>query len=232
MPEFQKRGIQGRQGVVIAGVHPLSGFQTQTWAPVSPRVTFNDRSQIGFTGIPNGRIVHLDETGYVEPGLPTNLIFTMPLIVQSNGSGVGTIPQTAVYGKQTPYLSMLPGPNPGLNLVPMCTGYEFMSTEYMLQEEGATYIPGRTALTAIFDLNDPAVAGLIIPLTQPDEICLGIVSAPPGVPRQRFDPVALLHGTPNNERGVSGKNEPGLTFWGWPLPAGILVKVPEEGGSS
>jgi hypothetical protein len=227
---FVKKGIKGRQGIVIGGPIPLFGYQVQFWAPISPAVTFNDRSLIGFTGIPDGRIVHLNVDGLVEPGLPTNVKFTMPLMVQSEGAGYSTLPTTAVYGTQTPYMSLLPGQSPNINLLPMCAGYEFLSTEYEPEE---SYIPGRTPLTATYSLTDPAIAGVIRPLTEPNEICIGFVSSPPGTPRMKFNPAGFVpgQGYPNPQRSVTGKNEPGLSFWGHPLPAGIMVE-PESPPSS
>jgi hypothetical protein len=228
---FVKKGIKGRQGIVISGPIPIVGYQTQFQAPISPAVTFNDRSQVGFTGIPDGRIVHLNVDGYVEPGLPTDVKFTMPLMVQSEGAGYSTLSSTATYGGQSPYVSLLPGQTPNINLLPMCTGYEFLSTEYEPEE---SYIPGRTPLTATHSLTDPAVAGVIRPLTQADEICLGFVSSPPGVPRARFNPAGHVPGAgfPNPGRSVTGKNEPGLSYWGHPLPAGIMVEPANSGTPS
>ncbi|MDR1140494.1 MAG: hypothetical protein LBL62_02300 [Planctomycetaceae bacterium] len=223
---FIERDIQGRQGVVLTGSGPLSGIQVQFHAPVSPNVLFNDPSIAGFTGVPNGRIVHLNTDGFAEPGLPNDIAFTMPLLIQSDGGKTNAMSEPVTYGHQTPYLSVFPGPFAQLNLVPMCTGYEFLSTEYVLESDGSHYVPGRTGLTAIHSLTDPVLGGLIKPITEVDEICLGFVSSPPGTPRPEFDFVAITYGIPNNTRSVTGKNEPGLAFWGCPFPAGLIPAIP------
>ena len=225
MADFENKGMKARQGVVISGLIPLSTYQTQFWAPISDAVEFNDRKKYNFVGIPDGRVCHLNDDGYVETGLPTDRNFVMPLLLQSEGMGYSTTSVTATFGKETPYISAIPGPNPNVNLVPLCTGYEFLSTEYEPETTpGVTYLPN-TPLTAAKDNTDPSVGGVIKPLTTATEICLGFVSRPPGEPRPDWNDATgqLVSGFPNAHMAVTGKNHPGLCFWGCPFPAGLVT---------
>ena len=222
MADFERRGMKARQGVVISGLTPLSTYQTQFWAPVSETVEFNNRKKYNFVGIPDGRICHLNDDGYVETGLPTDKKFVMPLLLQSEGMGYSTTSVTATFGQETPYISAIPGPSPNINLVPLCTGYEFLSTEYEPETTpGIVYLPN-TPLTASKDNVNPAIGGVIKPQTEDNEIIIGFVARPPGEPRPNWNDITgrLESKFPNAHIAVTGKNHPGLCFGGCPLPAG------------
>jgi len=219
------KGIKGCQGTVISGLTPTSTYQTQYHAPIKNI----------YAGIPNGRIVYLTEDGVYDPVCPVNAVgkFAMPLLLNEGGANIATVPITYAANSGTPlseapYMSAIPQPAPNLMAIPMCTGYEFMSTECDPEEE----YPYNTALTskatAAFAASDEV--GMIVPLTEDTEMCIGFVSRPWGRGRQwgynQFAdtnyPTTMQKPTPNPMVSVTGKNQPAVSFWGCPLPCGAV----------
>ena len=60
------------------------------------------------------------------------------------------------------------------------------------------------------------------PMTANTQMCIGFVSRKPGTPRHYGDPANLSATVPNPMVAVTGKNQPGLAFWGHPLPCGAV----------
>jgi len=252
----QYRGIKDCQGMVFSGPTAASTYQTQFHAPLQAEYAF----------LPNGRIVYQNDLGEFTPICPINNTttkFAMPLLLSEGGGKISQVPQTwpdpknsaiteelaavrsgaqktpSRYGQEAPYRSAIPQPHPNVMALPLCTGYEFMTTEYV----DDAYIPNQ-ALTSIADSGNAAslAVGMVLPLTTDQEVCIGLVSRKPGIGRQYGDPMNNLvnfidsdgivtpnpayasgPGVPNPMVAVTGKNKPGLTFWGCPLPAGATI---------
>jgi len=224
--EDQYRGIKGCQGMVFSGLTAASTYQTQYHAPLEPE----------FSGIPNGRIVYVNDDGKFSPECPVAAPgrFAMPLLLSEGGANIASVRKTyesrATAGDGTdpvyyaPYRSAIPQPQPNVMALPLCVGYEYMSTEYDKSiVNDYTY---NTALTSktIVTATDEDEIGLVIPLEADDkQMCIGFVSRPPGQPRTYGDPASLPANVPNPMVAVTGKNTPGLTFWGCPFPCGVVT---------
>ena len=205
--QTQYRGIKGCQGQVLTGPTAATGYQVQYHAPLVA-----DYGQI-----PNGRIVYLDDKGWLTPICPAEgaLEFAMPLLLMEGGGMIPVVPQTFRYGQEAPYRTAIPQPMPNVTALPLCSGYEFLTTEY---DDAADYTFNQ-ALTSVVDttVNGGLDVGKVVPL-EGENMCIGFVSRKPGMPRQYGDPATFSESFPNPGVGVTGKNQPGLSFWGHPLP--------------
>jgi len=209
--QSQYRGIKGCQGQVLTGPTAKTGYQIQYHAPLDPQ----------YASIPNGRIVYLGADGRYTPICPANAAtkFAMPLLLVEGGGKIAAVPQTFRYGQEAPYRTAIPQPMPNVLAIPMCAGYEFLSTEF--DDETYEFNQALTSITTIG--SDGGVSlGLITPLSANTQMCLGFVSRHPGKPRQYGDPATFTTDVPNPMVAVTGKNQPGLAFWGCPLPCGAV----------
>jgi len=209
----QYRGIKGCQGNVLTGPTAATGYQIQYHAPLTA----------DYTELPNGRIVYLDSLGWFTPICPVNEAqkFAMPLLLMEGGGKIPVVPQTFRYGQEAPYRTAIPQPQPNVTALPLCSGYEFLTTEY---DDAADYTFNQV-LTSIVDpaVNGGLDVGKVVPLDDDDQMCIGVVSRKPGMPRQYGDPATFSTSVPNPGVGVTGKNQPGLSFWGCPMPVGIAA---------
>ena len=205
------RGIKGCQGLVHSGLTAASTYQTQYHAPLMAE----------YATIPNGRIVYVNDKGEFTPICPVNTEghFHMPLLLSEGGAQTVHVPQTWRYGQEAPYRTAIPSPRPNVMALPLCVGYEFLSTEF--EDTNYDY---STALTSISDptVDNGYAVGVITPVTNVTEMCIGFVSQKPGKPRQYGDPATFAPDVPNPMLSVTGKNQPGLSFWGHPLPCGSV----------
>lgn len=204
----QYRGIKGCQGLVFSGPTATSTYQTQYHAPLN----------VDYQGLPNGRIVYIDTDGKLRPECPVNAAtkFAMPLLLSEGGALISTVPQTYRHNMEAPYRSAIPQPEPNVMALPLSVGYEYLSTEY---DDQATYTYNQ-ALTS--DQTAGLTIGKIIPLSAATEMCIGFVSQKPGKARQYGDPATFAPDVPNPMHSVTGRNQPGLAFWGYPLPCGAV----------
>jgi hypothetical protein len=208
--QSQYRGIKGCQGHVFSGPTPTSTYQTQYHAPLHP----------DYTGLPNGRVVYVNRHGELTPECPADAPkkFAMPLLLCEGGAKIADVYATFRQGLEAPYRTAIPQPNPNVMALPLCTGYEHLSTEFD-PDKNYTY---NMALTSIGNVND-VTSGMIVPLTEDTEMCIGFVSQQPGKPRQYGDPARFAPDVPNPMLAVTGKNHSGLAFWGHPLPCGAVT---------
>jgi hypothetical protein len=217
----QYRGMKDCQGLVHSGPTAASTYQTQYHAPLTADYAY----------LPNGRVVYVDNFGELTPICPVDAPgkMAMPLLLNEGGNRVSQVPQTysSSANKEAPYRTAIPQPRPNVLALPLCTGYEFLTTEYD-PEQTYTY---NTALTSATDTTviggvpvglTGTALGVIIPLTATSEMCIGFVSQKPGQPRQYGDPATFTKDAPNPMMSVTGKNRPGLSFWGCPLPCGVV----------
>jgi hypothetical protein len=159
------------------------------------------------------------------------------MLLADGGGAINHVPITAPGNEGTPlseapYMSAIPQPSPNVMALPLTVGAEFLSTEY----ESGNYEYNQ-ALTSNTNTSTGTPAGTDVGKIrprEPGEICIGFVSRKPGTPRHYGDPVpgsAFYPGTmdapiqapnPNPMVSVTGKNLPGLCFWGCPFPAKAL----------
>jgi hypothetical protein len=219
---FGRRGKKGDQGHTFSGVMPSSGQQTQMWAPLAP----------DYRKLPNGRIVSLNIKGAFVPGVNTTGCFVMPFIMQHGGGEVDVVRDSwydvdADTG-EFPSFSAFPDENPNVLGLPLCCGYDYITTEFYRQE-AATYIPGATPLTAVSS-GDPLEWGKLTQATASD-IVVGIASRRPGVARPWYTDGTNAFGDSlppgyNTQVAVTGQNSPALTFYGFPSPRGSFSGTP------
>ena len=224
---FTYRGIKNNQGLILSGLTSTSGYQTQFHGPLCADYRF----------LPNGRIVYLDEDGYLTPICPVDTAkkFAMPMILTEGGGKIADVPITYAANAGTPhaeapYLTAIPQPLPNVLALPLCVGAEFLSTEYDLDDPSSyEYNQALTSVTDPGGAGGPEAVGTIVPLAADTEMCIGFVSRVPGTPRYygdpadpAFDPLLGPHPNPNPMVSVTGKNLPGLSFWGCPLPCGTV----------
>jgi hypothetical protein len=205
----QYRGLKGCQGHVFSGPTAASTYQTQYHAPL----------HVDYTGLPNGRIVYVGPDGSLTPIRPVTgaTKFAMPLLLSQGGANIDKVPQTYRPGMDAPYRSASPQPKPNVMALPLSVGYEYMTTEY---DDTKTY----NYNTALMGVSTATLdAGKIVPLAAATDQCIGFVSQKPGQPRQYGDPASFSPNAPNPMHAVTGINQPGLTFWGYPLPIGAVT---------
>jgi len=222
---FQYRGIGNNQGLIFSGLTATSTYQTQFHGPLKSLFAF----------IPNGRIVYLDENGYLTPECPATAVgeFAMPMLLAEGGGKINHVPITYAANQGTPhseapYISAIPQPSPNVLALPLSVGAEFLSTEYDITDPGQYEY--NQALTSVTDTSGGYDdVGKIVPLTASTQMCIGFVSRKPGTPRHYGDPATTPFNpslgqrpNPNPMAAVTGKNLPGLTFWGCPLPCGTV----------
>jgi hypothetical protein len=222
---FPARGIKNAQGLIFSGLTATSTYQTQFHGPLVSKYAF----------IPNGRVVYLDENGYLTPVFPTavnNGKYAVPLLLSDGGGAINYVPITYAANQnspisEAPYMSVMPQPSPNVMALPLTVGAEFLSTEYDTSE---TYEYNQALTTNVSEAaGDIAAIGSIKPLSADTEMCIGFVSRKPGTPRHygdpkdpAFDPSLGQQPNPNPMVSVTGKNLPGLCFWGCPLPCGAV----------
>jgi hypothetical protein len=219
---FDRFGKKHNQGMVFSGILPSTGYQTQFWAPIQPK----------YAGMPNGRIVSLNAQGEFVPGVKTTGNFVMSFLLQHGGSYVDRVPQSYFNGAagtgEFPNVNAFPTDTPNVFGLPLCVGYEYMTTEFDMQE-AQSFIPGATPLTA----RTTGVGkewGKATTASSSD-VVIGIVSRRPGFGRPRYTNGinafgASLPGGYNQQVAVTGNNAPALMFWGYPFPKGDYFGTP------
>jgi hypothetical protein len=221
--DFGRRGKKGNQGMVFSGPTPATGYQTQFWAPL----------QAKYANLPNGRIVSLNANGEFVPGASTTGNFVMTFILQHGGLGVDKVPQT-YYATNTgtaqfPSVESFPTRTTNVNAIPLCLGYEYMTTEFD-PADVQTHIGGATPLTAVS--SGSAVEWGKVKKATATDVVIGIAARKPGFGRPRYTDGTNAFGASlpgagyNSQVAVTGNNEPALTFWGYPFPKGSFFGTP------
>lgn len=193
------RSMIAHYGHVLSGPQMPGLERVEFSAPISANVTFNDPVGGGTSDfVPAGRILHLNSSSEFETGLPAASTTVMPLLSTVDSDHPDVLnPSPNAATTLDPYVPV--GPVGNVTAIPVCTGYEFQSTEFESETSlGDTYDPN-DALTATNANATFATGGRITLGTLGTDHILGLVSRGP---QSTLAP---------NAQSV-------LSFWGWYYP--------------
>lgn len=146
--------------------------------------------------MPAGRILHLNDSGEFETGLPSSKDIVMPILMWSGSTDWDVTNYGGDVTSDT-HVWVPVGPTGNMMGFPVISGYEFLSTEYEPAATAGTYSPN-TALTATYANTNATTGGRITQGTPYTDHLCGIVS----------------------QGEITGRNSTtALAFWGYVLPS-------------
>lgn len=179
-----KTKIGQHQGEVAYGAGRVSEAKVNYLAPISANVTCAFPRRTGMY-LPKGRIVHLNDLGEFETGLPTAKPVCLPFMlhgsdsddfdVQHDTGDMFADPNAYAGGSPTTNANPVYAQRSTGNAVALAVvaGEIYTSSEWDKLQEAA-YVPN-TPLTAVFNNDDNAQGGLIVPGVIGTDHIFGIV---------------------------------------------------------